>query len=234
MLPLDSTQESASMTSSRYNGFELLIFDWDGTIVDSLSKIAACTQASLRDVGLPPADDEKIRRSIGLGLRETVEAFCPDCTDDDFDAIVEAYRKRWFSDFSRKSTVFPGVRETLEELSRRQYLLAVATAKGRQGLNLELEASGLEPLFVASRTVDEALAKPNPQMLLDLMDETGTTPDQTVMIGDTPHDLQMALNARTVGIGVTTGTYDSPELEEYDPVVVLTGVAELVPWMDSR
>ncbi len=234
MLPLVSTLGFASMTASRYNGFELLIFDWDGTIVDSLSKIVACTQAALVAVGLPPADEEKIRRSIGLGLRETVEAFCPDCSDEDFDAIVEAYRSLWFSDFRQKPSVFPGVRETLEELSRRQYLLTVATAKGRQGLDLELEASGLEPLFVASRTVDEALAKPNPQMVLDLMDETGATSDQTVMIGDTPHDLQMALNARTAGIGVTTGTYDSSELEEYEPMVVLDGVAELVPWIDSR
>ena len=221
------------MTMSGKNGFELFIFDWDGTIVDSLGNIAACTQAALREVGLPQADEEKLRRSIGLGLREMVEGFRPGCSDETFNAIVEAYRRHWFSDYSRHPRLFPGVLETLEVLSMRRYLLAVATAKGRQGLDIELEASGLESFFVASRTVDEALAKPNPQMVLDLMDELGTRADQTAMIGDTPHDLRMANNARTTGIGVTTGTYDSLELEEYDPVVVLGGVVDLVPWLDN-
>ena len=99
-------------------------------------------------------------------------------------------------------------------------------------MDRELEASGLASLFIASRTVDEALAKPNPQMVLDLMEETGARAGNTVMIGDTPHDLQMAANARTAAIGVTTGTYGSLELDEYQPVVVLDGVAELVPWID--
>ncbi|MEJ2084236.1 MAG: HAD-IA family hydrolase [Acidobacteriota bacterium] len=220
------------MKSSRADGFELFIFDWDGTVVDSLAKIVACTQAALRKVGLPEADEEKIRRGIGLGLRQTVEAFCPACTDDTFDAIVAAYRELWFSDFTTQPDVFPGVREALAELSGRGHRLAVATAKGRRGLDRELEASGLAALFIASRTVDEALAKPNPQMVLDLMEETGARAENTVMIGDTPHDLLMAANARTAAIGVTTGTYESPELEQYQPVVVLNGVADLVPWID--
>jgi len=220
------------MNSSRADGFELFIFDWDGTIVDSLSKIVACTQAALRKVDLPEADEEKIRRGIGLGLRQTVEAFCPGCSEETFDAIVAAYRELWFSEFTMQPEVFPGVRETLDELSGRGHRLAVATAKGRRGLDRELEASGLTSHFISSRTVDEALAKPNPQMVLDLMVETGARAGNTVMIGDTPHDLQMAANARTAAVGVTTGTYDSPELEEYQPVVVLSGVADLVPWID--
>lgn len=222
------------MAISGTNGFRLLIFDWDGTIVDSLSNIVACTQEALREVGLPPADEETIRRGIGLGLRETVESFCPGCGEETFDAIVEAYRRLWFSGARKQPQVFPGVRETLSELSERGYLLAVATAKGRRGLDLEFAATGLGPQFVASRTIDEAAAKPSPQMVLDLLDETGTRAQEAAMIGDTPHDLQMARNAATAGIGVTTGTFDSTELEACGAVAVLDGVAEIVAWIDSH
>ena len=120
-----------------------------------------------------------------------------------------------------------------EELFRRGYLLAVATAKGRRGLEIELEATGLKPVFVATRTADEAQAKPHPQMLFDLQDELGARTDETVMIGDTPHDLQMAKNADTPRIGVSTGTYGVPELEELQPLTVLKSVAGLIPWLDS-
>lgn len=220
------------MTRNGTDGFELLIFDWDGTIVDSLSKIVACTQAALERVGLPRADEETVRRGIGLGLRRMVETYCPGCDDETFDAVVEAYRDLWFTEFTQQPELFPGVRETLDELAQRDYPLAVATAKGRRGLNRELEATGLGSFFAATRTVDEALAKPNPQMVLDLMAELGARADGTVMIGDTPHDLQMATNARASSIGVTTGSYGSPELEEYGPMAVLDGVFELLPWMD--
>ena len=222
------------MNRPETDGFELLIFDWDGTIVDSLSKIVACTQAALERVGLPRADEETVRRGIGLGLRRMVETYCPGCDDETFDAVVAAYRDLWFTEFTQQPEIFAGVRETLAELARRDYPLAVATAKGRRGLDRELEATGLGEFFSATRTVDEALAKPNPQMVLDLMDELGVAAERTVMIGDTPHDLQMASNARAASIGVTTGSYESPELEACGPMTVLSGVAELLPWMDGR
>jgi len=215
------------------DGFQLLIFDWDGTLVDSLPNIVACTQAALSEVDLPAADDEVIRRGVGLGLREMVETFCPGCDEEAFQGILEAYRRLWFGKFSRHPKLIPGARTTLEELFRRQYLLAVATAKSRRGLEIELEATGLKPLFTATRTVDEAHAKPHPQMVLDLQDELGARADKTVMIGDTPHDLQMAKNAETPRIGVSTGTYDAPELEELEPLTVLNSVAGLIPWLDG-
>ena len=221
------------MTFPDTDGFQLLIFDWDGTLVDSLSNIVACMQAALIEVDLPLADDEVIRRGVGLGLREMVETICPGCEEERFQGILDAYRRLWFEKFSRHPKLIPGARTTLEELFRRGYLLAVATAKGRRGLEIELEATGLKPVFVATRTADEAQAKPHPQMLFDLQDELGARTDETVMIGDTPHDLQMAKNADTPRIGVSTGTYGVPELEELQPLTVLKSVAGLIPWLDS-
>lgn len=214
--------------------FRLLVFDWDGTLIDSIGAIVECAQVTFAELGLPPLAEATIRGAIGLGIRETVNRFLPDCTDSDFDRIVEVYRRHWFSDYRRRPALVPGARQALERLARESYWLAVATAKGRAGLRLDLEATRLAPLFHTTRTVDEARSKPHPEMLLGILDELGVPAEAALMIGDTVHDLQMAANAGVAGVGVLTGSLGRAALERRAPVACLASVAELPDWLAER
>ena len=216
---------------SRSDGYRLLIFDWDGTLLDSITSIVSCTQAALAELGHPPADEALIRGSIGLGLREMVNRFVPGCTDELYGQIVEAYRRLWFETYSKRPQKFPGTDEVLSELSGHGYLMAVATAKSRGGLNHDLEAMGLGSYFLTSRTETEARSKPDPQMILDIVDELGVPTSETLMIGDTTHDLLMALNADTDAVAVTTGSQGRQELEQASPLACFDDLRELPPWL---
>ncbi len=216
------------------NGFELLVFDWDGTLVDSIGRIVGCTQDTLRAVGFGEADETRIRMSIGLGIREMVDRFHPDCDDRLFARICEVYRERWQETYSREPVLFPGARSALEELAGDGYLLAVATAKSRWGLARDLEETGLASIFHSSRTADECRAKPNPAMLLEILDELGVRAREALMIGDTVHDLQMAINAGVPGLGVTSGSHDLADLERVEALAYLDGVASLPRWLRGR
>lgn len=209
----------------------MLIFDWDGTLLDSISTIVACTQTALEELEQPRADDEVIRGAIGLGLRETVNRFAPGCDDELYGRIVDVYRRLWFEEFAYHPRLFPGSREVLEELERSGYLLAVATAKSRRGLDQDLEGTGLGHLFDATRTVDEAHSKPHPQMILDILDELGVTATRSLMIGDTAHDMLMAHNAGTAAAAVLTGSHSRSELSEASPRVYFNSLTELPPWL---
>lgn len=213
------------------NSFRLLVFDWDGTLMDSIGSIVACTRATLEDLGLPGLPDEKIRGTIGLGLRETVEALWPGGGDEVFTQVLECYRKHWLATWRDLPLLFEGVPEMLEELAADGYLLAVATGKSRRGLDHVLEQTGLTSLFHATRTVDEAFSKPHPQMLLDILDELGVKARDAVMIGDTTYDLEMARSAGTASVGVCTGSHCREELERLGPVACLEGVVGLREWL---
>ena len=186
--------------------WRLFVFDWDGTLFDSISSIVNCTVTTLRELGHPEVEVEDIRGAIGLGLRETVNLFSPGCDDELFRRIVEVYRKHWFGTYSKQPNLFPGVPSLLERLAEAGHLLAVATAKGRAGLTQDLARADLLNRFHATRTVDESPSKPSPQMLLDIMDELGVVPHESLMIGDTTHDLQMAGNAGVEAIAVCSGS----------------------------
>ena len=216
------------------NEFELLVFDWDGTLVDSIGRIVACTQETLRRLDLPAPPDDRIRTSIGLGIREMVDRFHPGCDDELFGRILEIYRGLWFGTYSRQPDLFNGVRETLDELEKQGHLLAVATAKSRAGLDQDLEGTGLASRFHASRTADEAHAKPNPAMLREILDELGVRPEEALMIGDTVHDLQMAINADVAGLGVTCGSHSRAELESVVALDYLDNVALMPEWLRRR
>ena len=219
---------------SRSDRFQLLIFDWDGTLLDSIATIVACTQATLEEVGEPPANEEVIRGAIGLGLRETVNRFAPGCDDELYGRIVEAYRRLWFGEFVSHPRLFPGCRELLEGLRQDVYLLAVATAKSRRGLDLDLSGTGLDDAFDATRTVDEARSKPHPQMIFDILRQLGVVADEALMIGDTAHDMLMAHNAGTAAAAVLTGSHDRPELDEALPEVVFETLADLPAWLAGK
>lgn len=211
--------------------FRLLVFDWDGTLMDSVRSIVACTRATLDELGLPAAPDATIRGTIGLGLRETLEVLCPGGGDEMFERLLKCYQKHWYATYRDLPVIFDGVGEMLETLAEDGYLLAIATGKSRRGLDYVLHETGLAPLFHATRTVDEAFSKPHPQMLLDILDELGVPARSALMIGDTIHDLQMARNAGTAAVGVCTGGHCREELEEYGPIACLDGVVELREWL---
>lgn len=213
------------------SSFQLLVFDWDGTLMDSIASIVACTRATLEELELPPLPEETIRGTIGLGMRETLEVLCPGGGEEMFGRVLECYRKHWLATWRDRPVLFEGVREMLEALAGDGYLLAVATGKSRRGLDHVLAETSLSQIFHATRTVDEAFSKPHPQMLLDILDELGVPARSAVMIGDTTYDLEMARSAGTASIGVCTGSHCREELERFGPIACLEGVVELREWL---
>ncbi len=218
------------MTDARQR-FRLLVFDWDGTLMDSAATIAACMTASFRDLGLEAPAEDAIRATIGLGLDDTFDRLYPGSSEADRRRLIDAYRDNWFATYRDRPCLYPGVRETLEALAEHDYFLAVATGKGRLGLDRDLEAGGLGRLFLATRTADETLSKPNPQMLLEIMDELGAAAGETLMIGDTTFDLDMARAAGTAAVGVLTGSHRRPQLMGCGALDCLPSVTELPAWL---
>jgi len=207
----------------------LIVFDWDGTLMDSEAQIVSCLHAAIDDLHLEPMDDDSVKNVIGLGLKEAIDMLAPGRDDRFHQAFVEHYRHYWFS--SENSTLFDGVFEILNLLKEQQFLLGVATGKARRGLNKVLEETGLISFFDATRCADEAFSKPHPQMLEDLMDELGVLPAQTIMVGDTEYDMEMATNAGTGKVAVTTGVHSLERLIRHDPLVCLRSVSEMPAWL---
>lgn len=218
----------------RFNPFRLLVFDWDGTLMDSIGTIVACTQATIRELALGELPERTIRGTIGLGLKETIDILSPGCDDERYGQILECYRKHWHSTYRDMPLLFSGAGEMLLELADQGYLLAVATGKSRRGLDYALGQTGLGPLFHATRTADEAFSKPHPQMLLEILDDLGVAARDAVMIGDTTYDLEMARSARTASVGVCSGGHGREDLERFGPLACLDGVMELAPWLAKR
>jgi phosphoglycolate phosphatase len=218
-----------SMTSAR--PFELLVFDWDGTLMDSIATIVACTREAFVDAGVAAPDEGVIRDTIGLGLRETIDRLAPAGGEDLFERVVSSYRGRWLATYRERQLLFGGVPELLARLAGDGYLLAVATGKSRRGLDHALRSHGLEARFQATRTADEAPSKPHPQMLWDLLDELGVAPESALMIGDSVHDLEMARAAGVAALAVASGAHGRRELESRAPLGCLDAVGELPFWL---
>jgi phosphoglycolate phosphatase len=211
--------------------FRLIVFDWDGTLMDSEAQIVSCLRAVIHDLSLKPLDDQTLRNVIGLGLREAIDALFPGRGEDFSQAFIARYRDHWFN--AGGSRLFSGVGDMLEAFRRQQLLLGVATGKSRRGLDRVLEETGLASRFDATRCADEAPSKPHPQMLLDLMDQLGVTPAQTVMVGDTEYDMEMATNAGVAKIAVTTGVHSEQRLCRHGPLVCLRRISDMPAWMSS-
>lgn len=212
--------------------YELVVFDWDGTILDSAGAIVRAIQASCRDLNLPVPDDARARHVIGLGLADALRHAVPDLPPDNTQAMVERYRFHYLSG-DQSLTLFEGVPEMLERLKAAGHILTVATGKSRLGLERALDHSGLRPLFQASRCADECHSKPHPQMLQELMAEFGVSAESTVMIGDTSHDLLMATNAGVDSLAVTYGAHPHDHLLEHNPLICLHSVKELDQWLQD-
>lgn len=232
MEPVRERCESGARGERRRSRFRLLVFDWDGTLLDSVGTIVACTERTLADLELPAVPAQRIRSAIGTGLRETVELIHPGCDDRTFDAICRVYRDHWLGTYNARPMLFDGAADTLERLRAEGYELAVATAKGRLGLDLDLERTGVAGLFRATRTVGEAAAKPDPEMLLDILAELGRTRGESLMVGDSLHDVRMALNAGVAAVGVATGTEPPAALIGAGASDCLEDVTRLPAWLE--
>jgi len=209
----------------------LIVFDWDGTLMDSEAQIVSCLRAAVCDLSLEPMDDETLRNVIGLGLREAIDALVPGRDETFYQAFIAHYRTHWFN--SGGSSLFAGVREMLDTFKRQHLLLGVATGKARRGLDRVLGETGLASCFHATRCADEAPSKPHPQMLLDLMDQLGVMPAQTIMVGDTEYDMEMATHAGAAKIAVTTGVHSAERLSRHAPLVCLRRISDLPAWMST-
>lgn len=213
--------------------FDLIVFDWDGTLMDSTATIVKCIQAAAKDLGLPIPDNKAASYVIGLGLQDAMQAALPDLDPKYYPRMVERYRYHYLTK-DNGLELFDGVREMLAELSQQGYFLAVATGKSRVGLNRALDAAKLLSVFDATRCADETFSKPHPAMLQELTRELGQDMQRTVMIGDTTHDLQMAINAGAVGIAVHYGAHPPHELQALNPAYSANSVAELHAWLNEN
>jgi len=210
--------------------FDLIVFDWDGTLMDSTAAIVKCIQAAARDLGLPVPTDSSAAHVIGLGLAEAMQAVMPDIQPALYPRMVERYRHHFLTK-DHQLVLFKGVPEMLNALSNEGYFLAVATGKSRVGLNRALNATGLLSIFDATRCADETFSKPHPAMLQELTRELGQDLRRTVMIGDTTHDLLMATNAGAAGIAVEFGAHPVSQLHACQPLFSAKNIAELHDWL---
>jgi phosphoglycolate phosphatase len=213
------------------NRFTLLVFDWDGTLMDSEARIVECVRASAEDLDLKVPDDDSIRNIIGLGLSEAVTTLFPGGDEQLVEDVVDRYRYHFLVKNQTPSPLFPGAQEVLQELQERGYLLAVATGKGRAGLDRVLEYTGLGDLFHTTRCADETLSKPHPEMLLQIMDELGVEGTETIMVGDTEWDMQMARNAGAERVAVSYGVHAVERLLRHEPLTCLDSIGEISDWL---
>ena len=213
--------------------YDLLVFDWDGTLVDSTGHIAASLQASFADLGLPVPTDHAARHVIGLGLRDALTYLNPGLPESRYVEVTARYSHHFLSG-DAGIRCFPDVTQSLASLNHEGYLLAVATGKSRRGLDRSMESMALAPHFHASRCADEGFPKPHPDMLETLMSMLGTTPGRTLMIGDTTHDLQMAANAKVGAIAVSYGAHEIADLERLQPLACVGSFRELMQWLKQN
>ena len=213
--------------------YSLVVFDWDGTLLDSAAAIVRSIQAACADLGLPIPDDARARHVIGLGLADAMRHAVPELRAEQMQAMVDRYRHHYLSS-DHQLTLFAGVPAMLERLRGAGHMLAIATGKSRVGLERALDHSGLRPLFMGSRCADECHSKPHPQMLEELILEFGVEAASTVMIGDTSHDMLMARNARVDGLAVTYGAHPHDHLLDCAPRACLHSVQELDQWLRAH
>ena len=210
--------------------YDLIAFDWDGTLFDSTTLIVRCIQAACRDIGVPEPSNEAAAYVIGLGLHDALQHAAPGLPPERYPELGQHYRQHYWAS-QHELVLFPGTLEMLQALKERHHFLAVATGKNRRGLDDALKQSELAGLFDATRTADETAGKPDPLMLNLLMREFGADPRRTLMIGDTTHDLQLAANAGTASISVSYGAHDPETFAALQPLFVAHDTRALHDWL---
>ena len=210
--------------------FDLICFDWDGTLFDSTALIVRAIQQAVADVGGQQPSRETAAYVIGMALAPALAHAAPDVPPEKHPLLAERYRQHYLA-CQNDISLFDGVRPLLAELKARHHWLAVATGKSRRGLDGALRLAGLQTAFDGSRTADETAGKPSPLMLHELMREFGCDPGRTLMIGDTTHDLQMARNAGCCAVAVSYGAHGSPDLAALEPLHIAPSVSSLHRWL---
>ncbi|MEO3693357.1 HAD family hydrolase [Roseateles paludis] len=210
--------------------FDLLAFDWDGTLFDSTALIARSIQRAAVDLGLEEPDYDEAKYVIGLGLRDALERVVPGLSPDRYGDLGLRYRHHYLGS-EHEVALFDGSVEMLQALKARHHWLAVATGKNRVGLDRALVTADLTKMFDATRTADETRSKPHPQMLHELMREFGVEPERCLMIGDTTHDLQLAANAGAPCVAVSFGAHDHETFGEFNPLFIAHSTRELHDWL---
>ncbi len=213
------------------NGFDLLIFDWDGTLIDSIDWIARCLQAAANDTRHETPDYQAAKNVIGLSIERAIEALYSDANADEILELVARYETAYFSKQISRDDLFLGVYEMLDSLKNAGFKLAIATGKTREGLDEAMSATNTRDLFCITRCADETESKPHPLMLHEIMAHTQISPERTLMVGDSTHDLQMALNAGIASIGVASGAHDSEQLKNCQPLYCFLQITELLPYL---
>jgi phosphoglycolate phosphatase len=213
--------------------FDLLAFDWDGTLFDSTALIARCIQNACRDVGAPVPSVADAAYVIGLGLQDALRHVAPSLAPEQYPALGHRYRHHYFAS-QHELSLFPGTVDMLRTLKARRHWLAVATGKGRRGLDEALAHAELQGVFDGSRTADETASKPDPMMLTQLMQQFGAAPERTLMIGDTTHDLQLARNAGTRSVAVSFGAHEPDTFAEFEPLFIAHSTRELDDWLRAN
>ena len=213
--------------------FDLIAFDWDGTLYDSTTLIVRCIQAACSDIDVPVPSEEAAAYVIGLGLHDALQHAVPGLDPARYPELGARYRAHYMAS-QHGLVLFPGTLAMLQALKQRQHLLAVATGKARRGLDEALTHSQLHGLFDSTRTADETASKPHPLMLHELMAELGVAAERTLMVGDTTHDLQLARNAGTARVAVSYGAHEPAAFAEHEPLFVAHSTAELHQWLASH
>lgn len=214
--------------------FELLVFDWDGTLMDSVEHIATSLAAAAIDTGMEDLGPQRYRNIIGLGLKEAMQALYPGAGEAETQALCERYRYHYVEVNQVRSELFHGALDMLHIMRGKGLKLAVATGKARVGLERVFADTGYGELFHASRCSDESGSKPQPHMLHELMQELNVEPDRTLMIGDTEYDMAMARNAGTHGLAVSYGVHDCQRLQQHSPLACLSSMEELSGWLHAH
>jgi len=213
--------------------FDLLIFDWDGTLMDSAGVIVDSIQRACEDIGQPKPSERASRQIIGLGLVQALQTLLPDLPADDYPKLVERYRHHYLGRDAH-IPLFEGVASGIRQLHAGGFQLAVATGKSSVGLSRALEVSGLGGCFAATRCADQTHSKPHPAMVLELIGELDADPARTLVIGDTSHDLLMASNAGVASLGVTYGAHDADDLQPHAPLALMSRFADVYAWLNTN
>ncbi|HEX2542261.1 MAG TPA: HAD-IA family hydrolase [Caldimonas sp.] len=218
------------MSAGSRRRFDLIVFDWDGTLFDSTRLIARCIQAACADVGTDVPSDRDASYVIGLGLADALRHAAPRLAQERYRELADRYRHHYLASLDQV-VFFDGTLEMLRALKERNHWLGVATGKTRKGLDDALRGSPLAELFDATRTADETRGKPDPLMLTELMRELGAEPGRTLMVGDTTHDLQLAFNAGCASVAVSFGAHAHAEFAGHRPLHVAHSTADLHEWL---
>ena len=216
------------------NKYSLLVFDWDGTLIDSKAQIVNCMQATITSLKLETRSGTQISDIIGLGLEEAIQSLYPEVTSKDITQATQSYREHYLTKDKTPSPLFDGTTEILNALKDLGYDLAIATGKSRRGLDKGLFDTGLENHFPITRCADETRSKPHPQMLEEILVDHNTDPSKTLMIGDSEYDLQLANNTKVDALAVSYGVHNLMRLLKQEPVGFIDDIKQLPQWLTDH